>query len=141
MDWSAVSAVGTCLAAFVGIVGIWLNLWEKIRKLNIYFEAVPNFEIYISNNSQRAAMITKIDYSVGKHIFHVESFSGLRELTVPPGTTKTIYIPKQDVHNAYFQAKIDALCNPNENIVITLYDNYRKKYTIKTDYGIGAFEK
>ena len=48
MNWSAVSAVGTCLAAFVGVAGIWLNLWDKTRKLNIYFEAVPNFKIYIS---------------------------------------------------------------------------------------------
>ena len=140
MDWSAVSAVGTCLAAFVGIAGIWLNLWDKIRKLNIFFEAVPNFKIYISNNSQRATMITKIHYSVKTHTFHVESFSGLRELTVPPATTKSIYVPKQDIHNAYYQAKINAICNPDDKIVITLYDNYKRKYIIKTDYGIGAFE-
>lgn len=139
MNWNAVTAIGTCLAAFVGIAGIWLNLWDKTRKLNIYFEGVPHFKINISNNSQRTAMITKVHYSVKTHIFHVEYFSGLRELTVSPATTQSIYIPKQDIYNAYFQAKIDALCNPDEKIVITLFDNYGRKYTIKTNYGIGIW--
>ena len=34
MNWDAISAVGTILAAIVGIAGIWLNLWDKTKKLN-----------------------------------------------------------------------------------------------------------
>ena len=35
MNWDAISAVGTILAAVVGVAGIWLNLWDKTKKLNI----------------------------------------------------------------------------------------------------------
>ena len=41
MNWDVISAVGTILAAVVGISGIWLNLWDKTKKLNINFETVP----------------------------------------------------------------------------------------------------
>lgn len=141
MNWNAISAIGTCLATFVGISGIWLNLWDKTKKLNVHFETVPNFKIYISNNSLRTTVITKMLCSVKNHIFHVEYFNGLDELTVPPATTKSINIIKQNIYNAYRKTNMDAICNPNDNVIITLCDNYGRKYIIKTDLGIGSFEK
>ena len=141
MNWEVVSAIGTCLAAFVGIAGIWLNLWDKTKKLNIYFETVPYFKIYISNNSLRATVITKMQCSVKTHVFYVESFEGLQELSVPPATTKNINIIKQDIYDAFLQRKMQAICNTNDEVIITLYDNYGRKYIIKTGLGIGTFEE
>ena len=141
MNWNVVSAIGTCIAAFVGVAGIWLNLWDKTRKMNVYFEAVPSFRILVSNNSLRTTTVTKILYSVETHIFHVEYFTGLQEVSIPPATSKSISISKQDIFNAYKKTEMYAICNPNAKIVITLYDNYRRKYTIKLDFGIGLFEE
>ena len=33
LNWDALSAIGTILAAIVGVVGIWLNLWDKTKKI------------------------------------------------------------------------------------------------------------
>ena len=49
MDWNIVSAIGTVLAAFVGVAGIWINFWDKHRKLNIKFEMIPNAKFGIVN--------------------------------------------------------------------------------------------
>ena len=140
MNWDAISAVGTILAAVVGIAGIWLNLWDKTKKLNINFETVPSFKIYLSNNSLRTTIITKIMCSVSSYIFYVEYFDGLRELTLPPASTHCIDIIKKDIHDAYCKARLCAKCAPNDKVIFTLYDNYGRKYTVKTDLGISAFE-
>ena len=76
MNWNAISAVGTILAAVVGIAGIWLNLWDKTKKLNINFETVPRFKIYLSNNSLRTTIITKIICSVNSNIFMWNTLMG-----------------------------------------------------------------
>lgn len=140
MNWNAVSAVGTILAAAIGAVGIWLNLWEKTKKLNTNFEVVPSFKIYLSNNSLRTTVITKMMYRVKTHIFHVQYFEGLREVILPPATTKIIDINKKDIHDAYCKIQMSAICNPNDKVEIILCDNYGRKYTIKTNLGIGAFK-
>ncbi len=141
MDWNALSAIGTTLATIVGITGIWLNLWDKTRKIQTHFEMVPNFKIYLSNNSLRTIVITKMICSINTHVFHVEYFEGLRELALPPATTQNIDIIKQDIYRAYCKTNMSAICNPNDKIKIMLYDNYGRKYTIKTDLGIGAFQE
>lgn len=69
MNWDAISAVGTILAAVVGVAGIWLNLWDKTKKLNTNFETVPSFKIYLSNNSLRTTVITKMMCSVKTYVF------------------------------------------------------------------------
>lgn len=140
-DWSAITAVGTSLAALVGIAGIWLNVWEKTKKLNTNFEAVPSFKLYLSNNSLRTTVIIKMMCCVKSHIFHVEYFTGLKELILPPATTRTIDIVKKDIHDAYCQAQMSAICNPNDKVKIVLCDNYGRKYTIRTNFGISAFEE
>ncbi len=141
MDWNAISAVGTILAAIVGVAGIWLNLWDKTKKLNTNFETVPSFKIYLSNNSLRTIVITKMMCSANTHIFYLEYFEGLKELTLPPSTTRSIDIIKQDIYNAYCKNKICAFCPQNEKVEIILYDNYGRKYTIKTELSISAFEE
>ncbi len=140
MDWNAISAIGTILAAFVGIVGIWLNLWEKTKKLNTNFEMVPRFKIYLCNNSNRTTVITKMMCCVKTNIFYVKHFEGLSELTLPPATAKTIDITKQDIYDAYCQTQLSVLCNPNDKVKFILCDNYGRKYTIKTNLGIDAFK-
>lgn len=139
VNWEAISAVGTCLAAIVGIAGIWLNFFEKTKKVDVSFETVPSFKIYLSNNSLRTTVITKMVYSIKAYTFHVEYFDGLKELTLPPATTKCVDIIKQDIHDAYCKRRLCVKCKPNDKVIIMLYDNYGRKYTIKTDLSIGAF--
>jgi len=141
MNWTALSAIGTTLATIVGITGIWLNLWDKTRKIQAHFEMVPNFKIYLSNNSLRTIVITKMICSINTHVFHVEYFEGLSELTLPPATTQYINIIKQDIYRAYYKTNMCAICNPNDKVKIILYDNYGRKYTIKTDLSIDAFQE
>ena len=139
MNWNALSAIGTTSAAIVGIVGILLNLWDKRRKLYTHFEMVPNFKIHLSNNSLRTIVITKMSCCINTHVFYVEYFDGLRELTLPPATTQNIDIIKQDVFRSYCETNTCAICKPKDKISIILYDNYSRKYTIKTDLSIDAF--
>ena len=141
MNWTALSAIGTTLATIVGIVGIWLNLWDKTRKIQAHFEMVPNFKIYLSNNSLRTIVITKMICSINTHVFHVEYFEGLSELTLPPATTQYINIIKQDIYRAYYKTNMCAICNTNDKVKIILYDNYGRKYTIKTDLSIDTFQE
>ena len=141
MNWNALSAIGTTLAAIVGVAGIWINLCDKKRKIQTYFEMLPNFKIYLSNNSLRTIVITKMICSINTHVFHVEYFEGLRELVLPPATTQNIDIIKEDVHGAYCKTNMCVICNPNDKVRIILYDNYGRKNTIKTDLSIGAFKE
>lgn len=141
MNWNALSAIGTTLATIVGITGIWLNLWDKTRKIHTHFEMVPNFKIYLSNNSLRTIVITKMICSINTHVFHAEYFEGLREMALPPATTQNIGIIKQDIYEAYCKTNMCAICNPNDKVKIIIYDNYGRKYTIKTDLSINAFQE
>lgn len=141
MDWNIVSAIGTVLAAVVGVIGIWINIWEKQRKLNVKIDFVPDAVIYISNNSQRTVAITKIIYSVDNHIFLVEHLTGLEELYLMPATTHSIKINKQNLHNAYIQHQMNLLGCRQQQIIITLCDNYDRKHRIRTGASIDIFDK
>ena len=128
LNWDALSAIGTILAAIVGVVGIWLNLWDKTKKIHTNFEIVPSFKIHLSNNSLRTVTITKMICCMGTdaHAFYVEYFDGLRELILPPAATHSIDIIKQDVFKSYCETNICAGCNPKDKIRIILYDNYNR---------------
>ncbi len=141
MDWNIVSAIGTILAAVVGVIGIWINIWEKQRKPNVKIGFVPDAVIYISNNSQRTVAITKIIYSVDNHIFLVEYLTGLEELFLMPATTHSYKINKQNVYNSYIQHQMDLLGCNDKQIIITLFDNYDRKNRIKTGASIDIFYK
>ena len=141
MDWNAISAIGTILAAFVGIAGILLNIWDKYKKLNVSFEMDLTAKVYISNNSQKTVAITKLLCSVNEHIFFVEFFDGLKEMYLQPATTKSIQIETQDIYKSYFQYQMDSICNFNEHIDIMIYDNYGRMHKIKTCFPIEAFKK
>ena len=141
MNWNALSAIGTTLATIVGIIGIWLNLWDKTRKIHTHFEMVPDFKIYLSNNSLRTIALTKMIFCVNTHLFYVEYFNGSKELNLPPATTQSIDIIKQNVYRAYCKTNMCAICNTNDKIKVILYDNYGRKYTIKTNLSIGAFQE
>ena len=78
--------------------------------------------------------------SVSSSIFYVEYFDGLKELTLPPASTHCIDIIKKDIHDAYCKAGVCAKCAPNEKVIFILHDNFGRKYTVKTDLGISAFE-
>ena len=75
------------------------------------------------------------------YTFYVEYFDGLRELTLPPAATHSIDVIKQDIFKSYCETNTYAICNPKDKIRIILYDNYGRKYTIKTDLSIGAFQE
>ena len=53
MNWDAITGIGTIGATCVGIIGIWLNLYEKTKKLLIKVEYAPRFVIYATNDSMR----------------------------------------------------------------------------------------
>ena len=139
MNWNALSAIGTTLATIVGIVGIWLNLWDKTRKIHTHFETVPDFKIYLSNNSLRTVAITRMICCIDTHVLHTKYFDGLKELTLPPATTKNIDIVEQVIYKSFCGQNLSAICNPNDKVKFILYDNYDRKYIIKTDLSIDAF--
>ncbi len=141
MWWNELSAIGTILAAFVGIIGIWINYRDKTRRLHTYFKMVPNFKIYLSNNSLRTIVVTKMICCIGTQVFYVKYFEGMSELTLPPSTTENIDISKKDIYEEYYNTNMSAICNANDEVKIILYDNYGRKYTIKTNLSINAFQK
>ena len=79
-------------------------------------------------------------YSVNNHVFYVEYFEGLQEIVLLPSTSQTLYLNNKNMLDSYYDHKMDSLCNPNEKINIVLYDNYMRKYTIKTGFDIGTFK-
>ena len=139
MDWNAMSAIGTTLAATVGVVGICLNLNDKTKKLRVNFETVPTYKIHLSNDSLRTVKITKMVCSINTHIFHVEYFQGMEELVLQPAIIQSIDINKKDIHDAYCRTRMCAICSSSENVLIVLYDNLGRRYPIKTGLDISAF--
>ena len=129
------SSIGTILAAIVGIVGIWLNLWDRTRRLTVDFRMVPSFKIYLSNTSLRSIMITKMVCSVNDHVFYVDYFEGLKAICLPPTTTQDILLDKSELLNSYCNMPMNFLCQNNEKDIVTIiiFDNYGRKYRIKED--------
>lgn len=133
MDWTALSAIGTIAAAVVGIVGIFINLWDRTRKLHIDFQVEPPFRIYLSNASIRAINIVKIECLVGKHIFYSRYFEGEDEICLLPATVKSISLDRTELLNAYCELPINIMTqhSKDDSIKIILFDNRRKKYKIE----------
>lgn len=129
------SSIGTILAAIVGIVGIWLNLWDRTRRVTVDFRMVPSFKIYLSNTSLRSIMITKMVCSVNDHVFYVDYFEGLKAICLPPATTQDILLDKSELLNSYCNMPMNFLCQNNEKdiVKIIIFDNYGRKYRIKED--------
>ena len=97
MDWNSISAIGTALAALVGVADIWLNLWKKRKRLSVNFHATPPFKLFISNTSYRSIMIVKLIYSVNGHEFYTEYFEGENEVCLLPATSRILYISQDDL--------------------------------------------
>ncbi len=140
MNWDAITGIGTIAAACVGIIGIWLNFYEKSKRLLIKEEYAPRFVVYATNDSMRTIIITKMVFSVDTHVFYVDIQDGLQEIRIQPGGVEKIVFDGKSVVQSYHKAGIDKLCNPAEKIQIVIHDNYRRKYKIKTDLTIGMFE-
>lgn len=124
MNWDAFSAVGTVLAALVGIAGIWLNQCDKRKKLMVTFETAPEFCVYASNSSLRSVIITKMVCSIDDHFFYVKLYDGLHEVCLPPASVKKIEVRTSEIYDEYLKSHLDALCNPKDEVVIIIYDNY-----------------
>lgn len=84
MYWNIISSIASILAAFAGIISIWLNLRDKTKKLSIRFEPVPIFKICICNESLRSARLTKMQCYIKKHLFYVEYFEKPNEIFYHP---------------------------------------------------------
>lgn len=140
MIWTALSAIGTVLAAFVGIAGIWINLWDRKKRLKVSFETIPYFHIYLCNNSIRSVAITKMVCSVGKHVFYALPYNGLQEVCLSPASVQKLEVRAKDIYNDYYKNQMNVFCNPKDEIIIVLHDNYGRKYMIKTGFGIAAFK-
>ncbi len=141
MDWDILSAIGTILAAIIGVVGVWINLWEKSKRLIVDFRTIPTFKIYLSNTSLRAVSITKMACLVNDHIFYVNYFDGLNTICLLPATMQEILIDKGELLNSYCQLPMNILCENEEidRVKIMLYDNYGRKYTIKEEITVAMF--
>lgn len=133
--WNILSSVGTVVAAIVGIIGVWLNLWDRTRKLTVDFRMIPSFKIYLSNTSLRSVVITKMVCSVNDHVFYVDYFEGLKAIYLPPATTQDILLDKSELLDSYCKVPMCVLCHDNEKdiVKIVIYDNYGRKYTIRED--------
>lgn len=140
MYWNIISSIASILAAFAGIISIWLNLRDKTKKLSIRFEPVPIFKICICNESLRSARLTKMQCYIKKHLFYVEYFEKPNEIFLPPSTIKTTELNKALIYKAYHRCQIDKLCNPADKITIIIHDNYNKKYKINTFLTIGMLK-
>lgn len=140
MNWDALTAVGTIAAAVVGIVGIWINVFEKTRRLSIRLEYVPCLMVYVVNKSLRTVMITKIVLSIMGLIFYVDMLEGLNEIRIQPGGIQIIQLNYKDVQQSHEKAQLGKICNPADKVTITIRDSFRRKYTVKTDMTIGMFE-
>ena len=132
MEWDALSAIGTIAAAVVGIVGIFINLWDRTRKLHIDFQVEPPFRIYLSNASIRAISIVKIECLVGKHIFYSKHFEGEDEIYLLPATVRSISLDRIELLNAYCELPVNIMTQLREDdsIKITFLDNRHKKHKI-----------
>ena len=137
MNWDAITAIGTISAAFVGVIGIWINLHEKTKRLSIKIEYIPCASLYIANNSMRTVMITKIVFSVKQHVFYVDICDGLSEIKIQPGSVDRISFVGEYIIKTYNETQVAALCDPSDRIDIILSDNYRRKYRVKTEFTIG----
>ena len=133
MIWDILSSIGTILATIVGIIGIWLNLWDKTKKLTVDFRMIPSYKIYLSNTSLRSIMITKMVCSVKDHVFYVNYFDGMNAVCLPPATTQDISIDTSELLNSYCKLSLNILSQHNESdeIKIVLFDNYGRRYKIK----------
>lgn len=140
MCWTALSAIGTIVAAFVGIIGIWLTLWDKKKRLNVSFETIPTYGIFISNGSLRSVVVTKMVCAVDSHVFFVKTYDGLQGLCLSPASVRKIEISKKEIYNEYYRCQLEAICKPKDEVIIFLHDNYGRKYKIKTGFGISAFQ-
>lgn len=140
IDWNAVSAIGTVAAALVGIAGIWLNLHDKRKKLKILFETSPSYKVFICNSSLRTVMITRIRYYAGNHIFFVEAFEGLSEMSIPPATTHTYLLDKTAIHISFCDKQMSLVCDKKDEIILELVDNFGRVYKLKTGLTVETFE-
>ena len=139
-NWSAVSAIGTILAALVGIIGIWLNIFDKKRKLDITIDNAFRDKIYICNNSVKTVRVIKMIGLISGCSFYAEHFDGLDEIVLHPSEMKTLTIDTKTVYNNFYASKMDAICNSNDPVELILQDNYRRKYRINTGIGIAFFK-
>ena len=139
MNWDAISAVGTIIAAFVGIAGIWISFLDKRRRLVIQFELIPLLKLYICNPSTQTIIVTKMRCSIKTSVFYVEVFDGLREIRLAPSATQSISIAGKSVYDAYHKLQLNEMYSPSESVEITLFDNYNRKYVIKTGATIASF--
>lgn len=98
------------------------------------------FRLYISNGSLRSVAITKMVCAVDDHVFSVKMFDGLQEVCLAPASVRKIDIRKEEIYDEYYKCQLDALCNPKDEIIIFLHDNYGRKYRIKTGFVISAFK-
>ena len=111
MNWEAITGIGTLGAAFVGIIGIWLNLYEKTKKLLIKAEYAPRFVIYATNDSMRTVIITRIVFSIDNRVIYVDIRDGLQELRIQPSGVERITFSGSSVVQSYHKVGMEKLCN------------------------------
>ena len=79
-------------------------------------------------------------FSIDTHDFYVDVREGLQELRIQPSGVDKITFNGSSVVQSYYKIGMEKLYNPADKIDITIHDNYKRKYKVRTDLTIGMFE-
>ena len=58
-----------------------------------------------------------------------------------PGSVNRINFEGEEIIKSFKETQVAALCNPSDRVEIILFDNYRRRYRVKTDMTIGMLEQ
>lgn len=141
MNWSAIAAIGTILAAAVGVLGIIINLHEKTRRLTLEFSYISSMVLYITNPSLRSVIITSIAMGAKGHFFYAEESKGVHTIKIAPGEMEDIIFNMAKVKQQYQDEGIQALCKPKDRIEIIVRDSYKRRYRVKTELTVDDLRK
>ena len=136
--WTVITAIGTVAAAFVGIVGIWVNYYEKHRRLIINVNMFPKPTVYLCNSAASTILITKIRCYAGNSLVDAKPFIGDEELRIAPYTTYSCSLDMDELRcsvSPFIECKI---CKDSDTIKLELFDNYRRRYKVNTGLTVDA---
>lgn len=139
--WSAVAAIGTVLAAVVGILGIIFNTLEKTRRLEIQIKYASLLTLLVNNPSLRTVIITSVAVGTKEHCLYTEKRDGLRTIKVAPGALVEVILNKDDVIHQYKDIGLASLCNPEDKIEIIVRDSYNRRYRVRTELTVDTLNK
>ena len=133
-NWDALSAIGTIIAASVGMIGILINVFEKIKRLTVNYNFVPKPVVIVCNNSNRPVVLLKMNYFCGGHLFFSKYYSDEEEIVLSSLSAKSVPIELEKAVKSIYGLGLDKIISPSDKIELKLYDGYKRGYRIKTEW-------